>query len=59
MTEIQSLLKLQELDMERLALETALEELPVQREIDKLQESLSVLQERLSSAGFELNRVQP
>ncbi len=58
MTEIQSLLKLQELDMERLALETALEELPVQREIDKLQESLSVLQERLSSAGFELNRVR-
>jgi predicted nucleic acid-binding Zn-ribbon protein len=58
MTEIQSLLKLQELDMERLALETALKELPVQKEIDRLEEGLSVLQEKLSSAELELNRVR-
>ena len=57
MTEIQSLLKLQEMDMECLALETALKELPVQKEIDGSLERLSVLRERLSCAGLELNRV--
>ncbi len=57
MTEIQSLLKLQEMDMECLALETALKELPVQQEIDKSLERLSTLRERLSSAGLELNRL--
>ena len=58
MTEIQSLFKLQELDMECLALETALRELPVQKEIDESQERLSMLRERLSRLGLELNRVR-
>lgn len=58
MTEIQSLFKLQELDMECLALETALKELPVQGEINKSMERLSTLRERLSSAGLELNRLR-
>jgi hypothetical protein len=43
MTEIQSLFKLQELDMECLALETALRELPVKKEIDESLERLSML----------------
>jgi predicted nucleic acid-binding Zn-ribbon protein len=58
MTEIQSLFKLQELDMECMALQTALRELPVQKEIDESLEKLSMLRERLSFAGLELNRVR-
>lgn len=58
MTEIQFLLKLQELDMECLALETALRELPVQKEIDESLERLSMLRERSSRLGLELNRVR-
>jgi predicted nucleic acid-binding Zn-ribbon protein len=58
MTEIQSLLKLQELDMECVVLETALKELPVQKEIDKLEERLLILRESLSSAGLELSRLR-
>lgn len=58
MTEIQFLLKLQELDIECLALETALKELSVQKEIDKLEENLRTLHDRLDSACLELNRVR-
>mgnify|MGYP000966773868 CR=1 FL=1 len=58
MTEIQSLLKLQELDMKCRDLETALRELPVRRQIDVLEEDLSTLRERLSCANQELNQAR-
>jgi len=57
MTEIQSLLKLQELDTQCLALKTALGELPVTKEIEKSEENLSSLRERLSNAGVRLRNV--
>lgn len=58
MTEIESLLKLQELDMKWQALEKALKELPVQKQITKLEESLLLLRERLSNANSELSGTQ-
>ena len=58
MTDIESLFRLQELDMECLALETALKELPVQKEIDESMERLSMLRERLNNANQELDGVR-
>ena len=58
MTEIESLLELQELDAECLALETVLRELPIQKDIDELEDRLLTLRERLRNAHLELDRVR-
>ncbi|MGE5587342.1 MAG: zinc ribbon domain-containing protein [Clostridia bacterium] len=58
MTEIQLLLELQRLDMQRQRLERALAELPVQKEIDDLEATLATLRASLSDTNAGLARTR-
>lgn len=58
MTEIQLLLELQHLDMQRQRLERALAELPVQKEIDDLEAALAVLRASLADTNAGLARTR-
>ena len=58
MTEIQSLLELQGLDMQRLELEKTLAGLPVQKEIDDLEAALAVLRASLDTTNAGLARAR-
>lgn len=58
MTEIQLLLELQHLDMQRQRLERALAELPVQKEIDDLEAALAALRASLADTNAGLARTR-
>ncbi len=58
MTEIQSLLELQGLDMRRQELERALGELPVQKEIDELEDALAKWRASLADMNARLARLR-
>lgn len=58
MTDVQSLLELQSLDMRRQELERALRELPVQKEIDELEGALATWRASLADMNARLARLR-